>query len=97
MRLVFAMISVAMFASTSHAAGLPCAGHKDVVAALDTKYHEQLVSHGIAANKKDVVEIYISSKGTFTILATSPNGISCIIAAGENFELGKVPKEMTSL
>jgi hypothetical protein len=71
--------------------------HKDVVAALATKYHEKLVSHGIAANKKDAVEIYISSKGTFTILATSPNGISCIIAAGENFELGKVPKEMTSL
>jgi hypothetical protein len=99
MRLVFAVISFVLFsgASQSIAGPVACSLHKDIVGLLDSRYHERLVSYGISANKRDKIEVYISAKGTFTVLATSPNGISCILAAGDNFEMGKVPKEMTAL
>ncbi len=75
---------------------LACTSHDDLAKVLGTKYKETLVNYGIGA-KKNLVEIFVSPKGTFTILQTYPNGVSCIIAAGENWENGQMPKEVTSL
>lgn len=78
-------------------AQVPCAKRTDLVKLLESKYKEGPVSFG-TANGKNLIEIYASEKGTFTIIATQATGTSCIIAAGEDWEsLGPPPKNLTSL
>ena len=36
-----------------------------------------------------LIEIYSSEKGTWTILVTRPSGITCLVAAGDNWEAVK--------
>ena len=33
-----------------------------------------------------VIEVFVSEKGSWTILATDTNGQSCVVSAGEGFE-----------
>lgn len=61
-----------------------CAAHDEFAALLANKFGEQKIGFGIAANA--LVEIYVSHKGTFTMLITEPNGPSCIFAAGKDWE-----------
>jgi hypothetical protein len=98
MRIVFAIIAFVLMTPASQAATpLPCGSSKELVKQLDQRYREKLVSYGLSANKRDLLQVFVSEKGTFTIVASSPNGISCIIGAGDSFEIGKMPKEMTAL
>jgi hypothetical protein len=75
-------------------AGPPCAEHDSMVRVLDGKYKEKLSTYGVAGHK-DKVEVFVSKSGTFTILSTRPDGISCVIAAGEDWEMEL--KNLTSL
>lgn len=66
-----------------------CGKHDKVVAFLSSKYKEQRTSMGIVSNR-GVMEFFVSdSTGTWTILLTNTQGISCIVASGENYELAK--------
>ena len=38
------------------------------------------------AQDNTVMELYSSAKGTWTLTATLPSGLTCLIAAGQNFE-----------
>ncbi len=83
--------------ATDAAAQVPCAKHDELVKHLGSKYKEGPVNFG-TANGKNLVEIYASEIGSFTIIATQPSGLSCIIAAGQDWEaLGPPPKNLTSL
>ncbi len=44
-----------------------------------------------------VIELFVSETGTFTILMSYPNGLNCIIAAGENGEAVPAPQGGTGL
>lgn len=91
-----AVLCLAAFAADA-AAQAPCTIRDDLVKLLESKYKEGPVSFG-TANGQAVVEVFASDKGTFTIIATRANGISCIIAAGQDWEaLGPPPKNLTSL
>ncbi len=48
-------------------------------------YRENPVAMGLAANGK-MLEILVSRSGSWTILITSPDGRSCVVAVGENWE-----------
>lgn len=66
-----------------------CTKRTDVVEHLAGKYKEAPVAIGLA-NNGGVIEVLSSQTGTsWTIIITMPNGTSCMIAAGENWE--KVP------
>jgi hypothetical protein len=70
-----------------------CAQRSQVVERLQTKYGESRKSVGLAA-KNGVVETYASDEsGTWTIVITLPNGMTCLVAAGNSFE----PVEEASL
>ena len=73
--------------TTSAAAQQPlCTERSEVVNQLSSQYSEATVAMGIA-NNGGVVEILSSQRGTsWTIILTMPNGVSCMIAAGENWE-----------
>jgi hypothetical protein len=63
-----------------------CADRGDVVERLQTKYGETRQSIGLGRNN-GVVEVYASDEtGTWTILLSRPDGMACLVAAGEYFE-----------
>lgn len=62
-----------------------CDVRKSLLAKLDTGYDEKPVAIGLASSG-NVIELLISSDGTWTILVTKPNGIACVAAAGEEWQ-----------
>jgi len=64
-------------------AGQPiCGAHDDVVSGLEKKYSETPTARGLATAGL-MIEVFASPEGTFTIVATRPDGTSCLLAAGE--------------
>lgn len=70
----------------AHAQQNHCGFRGDVVENLEQKYGETRRSVGLSRNN-GVVEVYASENtGTWTIVITLPNGMTCLVAAGEAFE-----------
>jgi hypothetical protein len=63
----------------------PCGKRTDVVRMLRDNFGETQIAHGLA-NTGAVAEVFISAKGTWTIVATSPNGLTCMIGSGESWQ-----------
>ena len=62
-----------------------CGDRDQVVADLQQIYREAPMAVG-QVDGNAVVEIFASDNGSWTILATGTDGVSCIISAGEGFE-----------
>ena len=62
-----------------------CAERRAVVENLEQTYSEAPVSMGLASNGA-VIEVLASPSGSFTIILTQPNGLTCVMAAGEYWE-----------
>ncbi|WP_299735900.1 hypothetical protein [uncultured Roseobacter sp.] len=65
-----------------------CGPRDAVIESLKSKYAEHFTAGGLQQTRsaQSVMEIWSSpDTGTFTVLLTSPNGISCIVAAGTDF------------
>lgn len=78
--LVFGMIATG---PPAHAAS--CAMRDQIVEKLTRTYDETLTATGLQ-NAESLVEIWSSPRsGTFTILVTRPNGISCVVSSGEHW------------
>jgi len=65
--------------------GVTCAKREDMVGALGRLYKEKQQSTGLVSSKA-AVEVFVSDKGDWTILATGTNGVSCMMAAGEGWD-----------
>ena len=77
--------------AAAQGAGRNCAPREIVVGRLADKYGETRQSIGLGANNS-VIEVYASTEtGTWTILMTMPNGISCLMATGSAFEATREP------
>ncbi len=63
----------------------PCGQRSDVVRMLRERFGEAPIAHGLA-NTGAVAEVFISSKGSWTIVATSPNGLTCMVGSGESWQ-----------
>lgn len=83
------VVGIALIACTPRAEAADpgaCARRGEVVAKLAQKFGETLRSVGLQ-RADGLVEIYASEKtGTWTILVTRPDGMSCLLAAGELWE-----------
>lgn len=77
-------MAVMLFVPAAHAEPL-CVERKTALKSLEKTYSEAPVSIGLASNGS-VIEVLASSSGSFTIILTQPNGLSCVMAAGENWE-----------
>ena len=71
-------------ASSAEAQGR-CGPHDEIVNVLNGKYQESRRALGLI-NEKAVMEVYISRKGTWTMLVTDQRGLTCILAAGDAWE-----------
>lgn len=63
-----------------------CGARTEMVQSLSDKYREAPTAVG-QVNGDAVIEVFVSDKGTWTILATGTDGQSCVVSAGENWEL----------
>lgn len=71
---------------SSAAAQTVCAEHAEVVKQLGKQHAETPVALGLSANG-GVVEVFSTKDGsTWTMVITMPNGVTCMMAAGESWE-----------
>lgn len=82
------VIAATLFLSTAHPAlsASVCAKYDDLKQVLSNRYQEKISAYGLS-KQKSKVEIFVSKDGSFTILSTRADGLSCILAVGDNWEL----------
>ncbi len=85
------LIGWGAFSSSAQAQTI-CGERGAIVASLEKTYSEAPVSMGLGSNGT-IIEVFASPSGTFTIILTRPNGLTCVMAAGENWE--DLPKRLT--
>jgi hypothetical protein len=73
-----------------------CGPHGEIVKVLNGKYQEYRHALGLI-NEKAVLEVYISRKGTWTMLVTDRSGITCILAAGDAWDEAPVLAQGTGI
>lgn len=65
---------------------LSCQSREKLVQTLETRYNESLDSVGLQGSEL-LLEIWSAREtGSFTVLITKPNGISCVVASGNNWQ-----------
>jgi hypothetical protein len=62
-----------------------CLAHEDAVAKLKQHYGEQKVGLGLGPRGSAVFELFVAETGTWTLLVTRTDGLSCIAASGDNW------------
>ena len=84
----------ALLLATHHAFAQPsrvCAPRATVVEQLEGSWGEVRRSAGLGASNR-LIELFVAEEtGTWTIIATLPTGLTCILAAGTDFELLPLP------
>ena len=62
-----------------------CLPHEEAVAKLKQHYDEQKVGLGLGSERSALFELFVAETGTWTLLVTRTNGISCIAASGDSW------------
>lgn len=71
-------------------AQMTCSARKTVLDKLSERYQEEPVAAGITSNG-GIVEVLVAPDGlTWTIIVSTPDGTSCLLASGEGWR-GKAP------
>lgn len=81
-------LSISLIMASLPAFAANCAKRDRVVERLKTKYSESFAGGGLQASQtqNSVVEVWASKEtGTFTVILTTPEGLSCIVATGTDW------------
>lgn len=78
-------LSAGVLALPGQALAATCMSHKALVSYLTEKFDESPRALGLVASR-NVMEVFVSEKGTWTIVMTSTRGVACIVAAGDTWE-----------
>lgn len=74
------------FMVSSAATSDPVCGDRDeIVKTLQSHFNEQPQAIGVV-DQNAVIEVFVSDRGTWTILATGTDGNSCLVSSGESWE-----------
>ena len=69
------------------AGNMACSQRDEVLHQLGDKYKEAPSAVGLVSNNGGLIEVLTSDNGaTWTIIVSMPNGTSCLLAAGENWQ-----------
>ena len=83
------MILLALFLLLPYSSGAsaqyPCTDRTVVVELLDEKYKEHQTAVGIL-DSRGLLEVFVSEDGTWSIIISSPRGISCLMFTGEDWK-----------
>jgi len=63
-----------------------CADRAEMVRSLADKFKENPTAVG-QIDGSAVIEVFVSEKGSWTILATGTDGKSCVLSAGDGFQI----------
>jgi len=86
LKLVAALTAISLVSVTGKTEATPqCSRHEEIVGALRDTFNETRRAMGVV-NAKVVMEMFMSPQGTWTMVFTDTNGISCINAAGEEWQ-----------
>ena len=69
-----------------------CQPREMLVALLADKYQENQRAYGIAASGQ-MMELFTGESGSWSIVVSNPNGISCLVADGHDFISIATPPE----
>lgn len=95
MKLLVAMslLGIILLPTLGRAAPSQCAAHDAVASQLAKEFGEQTRSMGLGQDNT-VMELYASAQtGTWTLTVTLPTGVTCLVAAGSNFETVEPTKQ----
>ena len=87
-RMVGLGLTTALCVLTGPAYAANCAARDTVVERLKSKYSESFIAGGLQQSRGQsaMMEVWSSPEtGTFTVLVTTPAGISCILTHGTDF------------
>src|SRR5690606_10230281 len=62
-----------------------CGERDRIVGELEQHFQESVTAVGMVDDNA-VVEVFVSASGTWTIIATGTDGMSCVLSAGEGWE-----------
>ena len=83
-RLIF-IVCIVAFTGTAGAETPTCAKRDEIASAIGKIYHEEPEAIGLTSHGQ-LLEVFVSPAGTFTVILTTPQGISCVAAVGEAWE-----------
>ncbi len=78
--------------ATAKAAPAKCGEREKIINVLKKDYNEAPLAMGLSQKSTEAFEIFTSDKGTWTVMMTMSNGMTCIMAAGHSWE--NLPKEL---
>ena len=87
-RLVCTSLVFGMLATAPPALAVGCSPRDHLVDRLQFSYAERLTAGGLQSSQpvSTVIEFWASATtGTFTVLVSHPNGLSCVVASGTGF------------
>ena len=80
------LVAIALVLASPALAQLLCAPRDAIVEKLKNDYAETPVAHGLMNANDRLLELFASEGGkTWTLLATYPNGESCVVTAGHDW------------
>ncbi len=86
----FLILAVLLWAAPAQAQAA-CDDRAKIVPRLAEQYQEQPRGRGVDG-RNVLIELFISPNGSWTLLVSQPNGISCLIAAGQGWlEIPYIP------
>jgi len=78
--------ALAIAIASSASAQPACLGHDKLVQMLDGRYSERPVAFGLEASGR-LFEVFAAEDGaTWTMVITTPEGASCVVAVGEEWQ-----------
>lgn len=85
MNLLLAGALLPFLAGTAAAQLARCEARADIVATLSDTFGEKQYAYGLLGPQA-IIEVFVSQKGTWTMVLTGSDGTSCILAAGLGWE-----------
>lgn len=79
------LLAAALF-SVQPAQAQTCMAREDLVRSLSEHYGEVVTMQGMVTGGP-LLELFIAPSGTWTIVLTRPEGVSCPVMAGEGVEI----------
>jgi hypothetical protein len=62
-----------------------CMSHDGADDKLRSEYGEKILGHGVSKDGT-LVEVFLAPTGTFTVIKTTPSGLSCVVDFGEGWQ-----------
>jgi len=80
-----AVAAAIMVLPTAASAQVACIDHDTLVDSLAERFQERQLGYGLVGDIA-IMELYVSPRGSWTVVMTDIAGRSCIVAVGEGWE-----------